>query len=208
MKAAVTRTSILLPCLAVLLLALPLGPPPWAQTRIITPACRQQCEAPARELAANPPAVQACLIRCQAGSDFTRGVNAAPRRALGTTVASAPTSGTWAVVYAATPPNGATGTSQGLHDRNQAHMEAERACAARAGAHCRPLAEAAPGECVAVSQAGRVTGLMRTADPRTFQVTLVEYGKGADAAQAGRAALAACSGRAQCEVVATVCASR
>jgi hypothetical protein len=49
---------------------------------------------------------------------------------------------------------------------------------------------------------------MRTSDPRTFQVTLVEYGKGGNAAEAGRAALAACSGRGQCELVATVCASR
>jgi hypothetical protein len=87
-------------------------------------------------------------------------------------------------------------------------MEAARACAARAGAHCRPLAEAGPGECVAVVQAGRVTGFMRTSDPRTFQVTLVEHGKGNDAAEAGRAAVAACSGRGQCEVVTTVCASR
>jgi hypothetical protein len=211
MTPPVTHISIPRPGLAMLLLlllAVPLAAPAWAQTRIIAPACRQQCNAPARELAANPPAVQACLIRCQAGSDFTRGMNAAPRRALGTTVATAPTSGTWAVIYAATPPNGTTGTSQGLHDRNQAHMEAERACAARAGSHCRPLAEAGPGECVAASQAGRVTGLMRTADPRTFQVTLVEYGKGADPAEAGRAAMAACSGRAQCELVTTVCGRR
>ncbi len=191
-----------------LLLALPMAWPAGAQTRPITPACRQQCNPPARDLAANPPAVQACLIRCQAGSDFTRGVNAAPRRALGTTVATPASSGTWAVAYAATPPNGATGTSQGQRDRNQAHMEAERACAARAGAHCRPLAEAGPGECLAIAQAGRVTGLMRTSDPRTFQVTLVEYGKGEDAAAAGRAALSACSGRAQCEVVATACGGR
>ncbi len=200
------RLALLLPLvpLVVLLLAVPA----WAQPRPITPACRQECNAPARDLAANPPAVQACLIRCQAGSDFTRGINAAPRRALGTTVATAPTSGTWAVAYAATPPNGATGTSHGLHDRNQAHMEAERACAARAGARCRPLAEAGPGECLAIAQAGRVTGLVRTTDPRTFQVTLVEYGKAPDAAAAGRAAVSACSGRGQCEVVATVCGSR
>ncbi len=206
-ESAVTRIPPPLRRLAVLLLLLP-ALPAMAQTRPIALACRQQCNAPARELAANPPAVQACLIRCQAGSDFTRGVNAAPRRALGTPVASAPSHGTWAVVYAATPPNGATGTSHGLHDRNQAHMEAERACAARAGAHCRPLAEAGPGECVAVAQAGRVTGLVRTSDPRTFQVTLVEYGKGSDAAQAERAAIAACSGRGECELVVTVCASR
>jgi hypothetical protein len=107
---------------------------------------------------------------------------------LGTTVATPASNGTWAVAYAATPPNGATGTSQGQRDRTQAHMEAARACAARAGAHCRPLAEAGPGECLAIAQAGRVTGLVRTSDPRTFQVTLVEYGKGTDAATANRAA--------------------
>ena len=194
--------------LALLLMSPPLAASAWAQPRPITPACRQQCNAPGRDLVSNPPAVQACLIRCQAGSDFTRGVNAAPRRALGTAVATPQGSGTGAVAYAATPPNSATGTSQGLRDRNQAHMEAERACAARAGGHCRPLGEAGPGECLAISQAGRVTGLMRTADPRSFQVTLVEYGKGSDAAEANRAALAACSGRGQCELVTTVCGSR
>ena len=205
----VTRLLAPWPGLVVLLALCCALAPAAAQTRLFTPACRQQCNAPGRDLASNPPAVQACLIRCQAGSDFTRGVNAAPRRALGTPVpAPAASTGTWGVIYAATPPNPATGTSQGQRDRNTAHMEAERACAAQAGTHCRPLAEAGPGECVAAAQAGRITGLLRTSDPRTFQVTLVEYGKADDAAGAGRAALAACSGRGQCSVVATACGSR
>ncbi len=208
MKWGVTRIHPLRPGLVALCCLLLAALPALAQTRPITPACRQQCNALGRDLASNPPAVQACLIRCQAGSDFTRGINAAPRRALGTAAPAPPaSSGTWGVLYAATPPNGATGLSQGQRDRNQAHMEAERACAARASAHCRPLAEAGPGECVAAAQAGRVAGLIRTSDPRTFQVTLVEYGKGNTPAEAARAAIAACSGRGQCEVVATACGS-
>ena len=156
----------------------------------------------------HPPAIQVCLIRCQAGSDFARTVNAAPRRALGVTTAAPASIGSYGVIYAATPPGSATGVSQGQRDRNLAHMAAERACASLARARCTPLAEAAPGECVAAAQASRTTGLVRTTDPRTFQVTLVAHGKGAVPAEAERAAIAACAGRGQCEVVATACGAR
>lgn len=190
-------------CLGLLLLAAPAG----ADTRAYSQACRQQCSAASPQLAANPPPVQACLIRCQAGSDFTRGVNQGPRRTVAASVPALP-AGSWGVIYAAVPPSPAYGASQGQRDRNLAHVEAERACSSRAQGNCRPLAEAGPGECVAIAQAGRVTGLVRTADPRTWQVSLVEYGKGQDKPEAERQALMNCGVRGQCEVVAVACGSR
>ncbi len=192
-----------------LLLAVTLALPASAQTRSFSAACRQQCNAVAGELAANPTPVQACLVRCQAGSDYTRGINAAPARAQasGRPVQAATPAGSWAVIYAALPPGSTVGTSVQA-DRNQAHAEAERACFGRNQAPCRLLGEAGPGECVAAAQAGRTVGLVRTSDPRTFQVSVVEYGKAATKAEAERVAVANCSGRGQCELVISVCAAR
>jgi hypothetical protein len=196
--------------LAGLLLSLLLALPASAQSQRYVENCRQLCNAPARELSANPPAVQACMIRCQAGNDFnnprSRGMNSGTGRPVAG--ASQGASGSWAVIYAATPPNAATGVSQGQADRNQAHLEANRACAAQAGVNCRVLGEAGPGKCIAAVQAGRTVGLVRTSDPRTFQVTLVDYGQGDTQAAADSAALRSCSGRGQCEVVARACGSR
>ncbi len=187
-----------------LLLAVLLPGMALAQNRSFTPACRAQCNPTSSNLADNAPAIQACLIRCQAGSDFTRGTNAAPRR-----VASAPatpaTTGTWAVIYAAPLPHAALGVSQDQADRNLAHMNAQRSCDEARLGNCRVLAEAGPGQCLAAVHAGQVFGLFRTADRRTFQVTLVEYGKGATQAEADRTALGACNGRGNCEIVARAC---
>ena len=184
--------------------------PASAQTRSISPACRQQCNAVAADLASNPPAAQVCLLRCQAGADYTRGINAAPARAQASSRPAQPAAtpaGSWAVIYAALPPGSAVGSAVQA-DRNQAHAEAERACFALNHAPCRLLADAGPGECVAVAQAGRTVGLVRTSDPRTFQASVVDYGKAASKAEAERVAVANCGSRGKCELVLSVCGAR
>lgn len=172
--------------------------------------CRALCNAPSRQLGANPPAVQACLIRCRAGSEFSRnrGLNSGAGRPVRVAAAAAPV-GRWGAIYVATPPNSALGASQDQPDRTHAHDHAARTCADHAmGVPCRLLAEARPGECVAAAQSGHNVGLVRTSDPRTFQVAFVEYGRAGNPADAQQAALMACAGRGSCEVVATVCGSR
>jgi hypothetical protein len=191
-----------------LLLALPAQAQAPSRSRVAED-CRATCNPVARELSANPPAVQACLIRCQAGNDFsqTRGLNTGTGRAV--RGGGGPQGGGYAAIYVATPPNSAYGSSQAVPDRNQAHAEADRACTSRAmGGRCRMLAEARPGECVAAVQSGRNVGLVRTSDPRSFQVSFVDFGRGASPAEAEQAALQACFGRGSCEVVATACGSR
>ncbi len=178
------------------------------------PMCLAQCGA-ASVTAANPPSVQACLIRCRAGAEFNasnrRGPQASGRGvavAAGGAVPVAATNATrWGAIYAAAPPAVAVGVSQGSADRTMVHVRAESECRARGRADCRLLTEFSSG-CGAAAHATRVVGLIATADSSTTRVSFIAAGTGANRAEAERSAISLCNSRdpsATCRIVATAC---
>ena len=189
----------------------PAGAP--AQDSAAPPACLRGCEAATATIRANPPPVQACLIRCTAGLHFQRdaGRIAATGRGLPSAEPSLATvqgqaGGRNGAIYLAPAPSGSFGLAYGLADRIAAHGQAERQCRARGDA-CRLALEFAD-RCGAVAQARRSNGLVRTADPGTYTVTFAAGGAGSTLETAASQALAGCAGRdriATCEVVASGC---
>ncbi|RYJ01222.1 MAG: hypothetical protein EON47_11470, partial [Acetobacteraceae bacterium] len=76
-----------------------------AQTVTVSPACVRQCGAASGTVRSNPPEVQACLIRCNAGQAFERSAGrAAPRR--GASPAPPVPYGVARPAYAPPPPAG------------------------------------------------------------------------------------------------------
>ncbi len=184
-----------------------------AQGTAAPPACLRSCEAATATIRANPPPVQACLIRCAAALQFQRegGRIAATGRGLpqaGPSLAAfqGQAGGRSGAIYLAPAPSVGFGLAYGLADRIAAHGQAERQCRARAGA-CR-LALEFIDRCGAVAQARRSNGLVRTADPGTNTVIFAAGGAGPTLEAAASQALAGCAGRdriATCEVVASGC---
>ena len=179
--------------------------------------CFAQCNA-APVMTANPPAVQACLIRCRAGAEFNassrRGPQAAGRGVAVASVAPAASHGAapasrWGAIYAAAPPAVAVGVSQGSTDRTMVHVRAENECRARGRSDCRLLTEFSSG-CGAAAHATRVIGLLATSDTSTQRVSFIAAGTGASRADAERSAISVCNSRdptATCRIVATACAA-
>ncbi|RVT92048.1 DUF4189 domain-containing protein [Rhodovarius crocodyli] len=186
-------------------------------------ACFQQCAAPARSLQANPPPVQACLIRCRAASEFSAQQNQRPLRGPVTRAASNPyssgrgipvaasalpaTAGQWGAIYAALPPTAAVGIVAGPRDRNIAHTQAESQCRTTARGDCRLLTEFSSG-CGSAAQAVRSMSIVPSNHPSTYRVTYVASGTGPSRSDAERAAVASCNSRdpqATCRVVSTAC---
>ena len=145
-------------------------------------ACFQQCSAPFRSLQANPPGVQACLIRCRAASEFSAQQNQRPLRGpvtraaanpyssgRGTPVAAGTVPGTparWGAIYAALPPTAAVGIVAGQRDRNTAHTQAESQCRTTARGDCRLLTEFSSG-CGSAAQAVRSLSIVPSSHPST-----------------------------------------
>jgi hypothetical protein len=161
-------------------------------------ACRRSCEATSPERARNPLPVQACLIRCTAGERHQalqgqRGTPEATGRGVPPATGSATTTRVL-VAYAATlPARGLAVSARG--ERLAAHRGAQADCQLQSGnAPCRVLAETAE-RCLSVAQGVRATGVVITADPRSFSVSHYGTGSGADATTADAAALRDCAGR-------------
>jgi hypothetical protein len=216
--------SIARPTLALglALLAAVVSPHPVRAQGAPPVACFQQCGAPFRTLQANPPAMQACLIRCRAASEFSAQQNQRPLRGQatrpaatpyssgrGTPVATGPTAGTpaqWGAIYAATPPAAAVSIVAG-RERNLAHTQADSQCRATARGDCRLLTEFSSG-CGAAAQAVRSLSIVPSNHPSTYRVIYVAAGTGPSRSDAERAAVANCSSRdpeATCRVVSTAC---
>jgi len=184
-----------------------------AQSTAAPPACLRGCEAATAAIRANPPPVQACLIRCTAGLHFQRdaGRIAATGRGLPAVEPSLATvqgqaGGRNGAIYLAPAPSGSFGLTYGQLDRLAAHGQAERRCQGQGGA-CR-LALEFTDRCGAVAQARRSTGLVRTADPSTYTITFAAGGAGPSKEAAEAQAAADCRSRdrsATCEVVASGC---
>ncbi len=165
-------------------------------------ACRQQCGATMPVRAANPPQVQACLLRCNAAERYMSrqhrtGTPEATGR--GGAPAPAPVPGTagpidgvpsiWPprpaegpampgralVAYAGPPPSRGLAISMPV-ERMAAHRGAEQECFRLNGNNpCRLLLETQE-RCLAVSMAVRANGIVITSDPRTYTIT--HYGSG------------------------------
>ncbi len=202
------------------LLMLLCASPALAETRPPA-ACFSQCQARSAMVAANPPPVQACLIRCRAGAEYAAASRRGPRSAqpgqgipvgrqplLPVSLPAAPVgTARWGAIYAAAPPGHALGISHGMTDRTMVHTRAEIACRAFGQAGCRVLTEFSTG-CGAAAQARRATGMMITADASTFRVAYVTAATGATRAEAEARAVAQCRARepaASCRVVAAAC---
>lgn len=171
-------------------------------------ACLSSCGA--LTAAGNPPAVQACLIRCRAAAEFSAGNRRGPQstgRGVPVAQVSPVAQGRWGAIYAAPPPSVAVGISHGAGDRTMVHVRAESECRARGRTDCRLLTEFSNG-CGAAAQATRAVGLVQTTDSSTSRVSFIAAGTGANRADAERSAISVCSSReptANCRIVASAC---
>lgn len=197
-------------------------------------ACRRQCNAASPDRAMNPPATQACLLRCSAGERHLQRQNqrgtpeatgrgsAAPAAGAGLAAgvpsiwpprqaeAGSMPPGRALVAYAGQPPGRGLAISAPI-ERMAAHRGAETECfRLNNNSACRLLVETRD-RCLAISMGIRSNGLVVTSDPRTYTITYFGSGAGGDQATAEAAAIRDCQGRPtpgqSCRIAAVRCAN-